>query len=174
MSVSRRRFLQNSALVAAAACAAPLRAWNDKPENKPGNKPLAESGVFPHAGSTHALSRQAFEGAVGSAFKVSPVSGNGNAVWMRLLSVTDLPPLRPVDTGAMAVPPPKSTSPTVTTAGFMLSFSGPGLHLKQATYAFEHQGLGKFALFIVPAGPGRDVYSALFNHLETTNTKPHH
>ncbi len=156
MSVSRRRFLRNSALIAAACSAAPLYAWS-------GNKPNIEGGIN-HSPTPHSSSRTVFEKLVGSSFKVSPTSGTGSPVWLRLVAVKDLPALVPVNTGIMAVPP-KPAHTTTTTIGFMLSFSGPGTRLSQGTYLFEHHSLGKFELLIVPGAPGFDSYTAVFNQL---------
>lgn len=157
MSVSRRQFLQGSAMAAAACTAAPLQAWNN-------NKPVID-GQANHMHGPHGLTRESFERFVGSSFQVSATTGKASTVWLRLLAVTDLPALEPVNTAIMAVPPPKSTSAPIVTTGFMLAFSGPGTRLRQGTYTFEHAGLGKFALLIVPAGPGLDTYTAVFNEL---------
>jgi len=51
---------------------------------------------------------------------------------------------------------------------FSLVFEGPGdLSLRQGRYAFEHETIGAFELFIVPIGPnpetGRLRYEAVFN-----------
>jgi hypothetical protein len=164
MSVSRRRFLQSSTLAAAACAAAPLQAWNNKP---------SLDGATNHLPGLNGLSRQSFERVVGSSFKVSATTGNANTVWLRLLAVEDLPALQPVNTAIMAVPP-KPTTSAVSTTGFMLSFSGPGTRLPQGTYAFEHAGLGKFALLIVPGGPGLGTYTAVFNLLVGTTAPVHH
>ena len=151
--------------MAAAACtAAPLHAWNN-------NKPALD-GTINHVRGPHGVSRQDFERIVGSSFKVSPTTGNAGTVWLRLLAVNDLPTLEPVNTGIMAVPPPATSA--VSTTGFMLSFSGPGTRLRQGTYAFEHAGLGKFALLIVPGGPGLGTYTAVFNLLVGTTAPVHH
>ena len=94
----------------------------------------------------------------------SKLTGKGNSVWLRLLAVEDLPVLSPPNLGAMAVQPPKSTQ--VTTTGFMLSFLGTMVdQLPQDTYSFEHPGLGKFWLLIVPSAPGGQTYGAVINKL---------
>jgi hypothetical protein len=165
MSVSRRRFLQGSAMAAAACTAAPLHAWN--------NKKPALDGEINHIRGPHGVSRQDFERIVGSSFKVSPTTGNAGTVWLRLLAVDDLPDLEPVNTGIMSVPP-KTAISSVSTTGFMLRFTGPGTRLPQGTYAFEHAGLGKFALLIVPGGPGLGTYTAVFNLLSGTTAPVHH
>ena len=159
MTVSRRRFLRNSAFTVAACTVQPLYAWT-------GNKPPVDGSAFTHTPSAHVVSRQAWERLVGSDFEVTPASGKGTPVWLRLLAVDDLPPVEPVNTGIMAVKP-KAATTVVSTTGFMLSFSGgsAGAPLSQGSYLFEHESLGKFELFIVPGGPGLDTYTAVFNRL---------
>ena len=51
---------------------------------------------------------------------------------------------------------------------FSVIFGGPDNRLlPQGMYAFEHEGLGRFELFIVPVGrkPGVFQYQAVFNRL---------
>ena len=51
---------------------------------------------------------------------------------------------------------------------FSLLFHGPAdSFLGQGTYAFEHEGMGAFELFIVPVGqaPGIFHYQAIFNRV---------
>jgi len=158
MSVNRRLFLQQSALAAAACAASPLFAWGER-------RPDVDGGANPAHGFTHrpAVSRQSFEGLIGASFKVSPRSGNGSTVWLRLHAVEDPPPLAPVNPASFAVLPPKATAPVITTTGYVLTFSGPGTSLPQETYIFENDRLGKFPLFVVPGGPG--LYIAVFNLL---------
>src|SRR5215472_13583328 len=117
MSFSRRRFLWQGP-IAALFCAGPLRAWSAN-RNNPGNS-LSQGRI---TGKVSNLSRQLFEDAVGSSFKVT-VAGDTQPVWLQLAAVQDLPALVPVNVGSMAVPPPQSSSPAVTTTGFMLSFTG--------------------------------------------------
>jgi uncharacterized protein DUF6916 len=161
MPFSRRKFLQQGTL-AALVCAGPWRAWSAN-RNGSGN-----SGSQAHiTGKVSGLSRRFFEGAVGSNFKVSTTVGSTQPAWLLLAAVHDLPALAPVNTGAMAVPPPKPSSPPVTTEGFMLSFTGgPSTGLAQGTYLFEHDGLGQFQLFIVPEGRSPEAYTAVFNQVE--------
>jgi len=161
MPVNRRRFLQQSAFAAAACAASPLFAWERR-------RPDLDGG--PDGGPDHghdfahplAVSRQAFEGLIGASFQVSPRSGNGSPVWLRLQAVEDPPALVPVSLGSFAVLP-KVIAPVITTSGYILTFSGPGTSLSQKTYIFENERLGKFPLFIVPLGP--DLYIAVFNLL---------
>jgi Domain of unknown function (DUF6916) len=162
MPFSRRKFLQQGTL-AALVCAGPWRAWSAN-RNNPGNSTQGHI-----TGKVSSLSRQLFEGAVGSNFKVLPTVESTQPVWLQLAAVQDLPTLAPVNTGAMAVPPPRSSSPPVTTEGFMLSFTGgPSTGLAQGTYLFDREGLGQFQLFIVPEGRSPEAYTAVFNQVETT------
>jgi len=51
---------------------------------------------------------------------------------------------------------------------FSVIFDGPDSRfLPQGMYVFEHEGLGRFELFIVPVGrkPGSFQYQAVFNRL---------
>lgn len=151
MPVSRRRFLQNSALAALGCAAGPIFAG--KAQSKPSTADPATSMIA-------APGRLQFESAIGASFEVS--SDNVQPVWLRLLSVNDLPTLTPVNTASMAVPPPKHS--TKTTTGFLLNFSGgPAENLAQGTYTFQNSTLGKFSLFIVPDGPQQ--YMAVFNYV---------
>ena len=159
MTVSRRSVLRQGFVAAVACVAGPLQAWSANKKNS--NNDSARKGT---GADSQPLSREAFNKAVGSGFKVSPTSGNGNTVWLRLLSVQDLPALVPVDTAAMDVPP-RSTS-SVTTSGFMLHFLGTlPKPLPQDTYTFEHPKLGTFPLFIVPEGANGE-YIAVINLLK--------
>src|SRR5215471_1493608 len=152
MTVSRRSLLQQGMVAALASLAGPLQAWSAQ-KNKSNNNSAENTGD---------PDRDAFTKAVGSAFKVSPTSGKGNAVWLRLLAVEDLPELVPVDPDTMDVPPTSTTS--IETSGFMLKFLGTlDKPLTQDTYSFEHPDMGRFFLFIVPAG--EQTYTATFNRL---------
>lgn len=60
----------------------------------------------------------------------------------------------------------KSASSARKPEGFSLTFQGPGDRLlQQRTYAFEHEKIGRFVLFIVPLGRegGAFQYQAIFN-----------
>src|SRR5215467_1109305 len=160
MAVSRRNLLRNSILAAMAFTAGPFRAWGAK--NNSGQN-SGQNNVS-NAGWEH-LDRLGFNQAVGSGFKVTPTSGTGNSVWLRLLSVEDLPALVPVNPGSMAVRP-MQTSPDLQLSGFMLTFLGTlPKPLPQGTYDFEHPGLGKFSLLIVPGGQGAQTYTAVIAKL---------
>src|SRR5215467_5548294 len=164
MPVNRRRFLQDSALAAAAFAATPFLSWaQQRPENA-----SSEFGIIPRGGHSSAfhmkVDRQSFQDLVGASFKVSPRTGDGSPVWLRLSAVDDPPALAPVNTAGMAVPPKHPSSPVPTTTGYMVSFSGPGTSLAQDTYIFQNERLGTFELFIVPGANGS--YTAVFNLLD--------
>jgi hypothetical protein len=156
MSVSRRRFLQNTALVAIGYTATPLFAGS-------GHGKTSESGN--NGTQTAMLSapqRQIFANAVGSSFQVSG-DGISQSVWLQLQAVNDPPVLAPVNTATMDVPPPRNLK-NRNTNGFVLTLSGgPVAGLQQGTYTFQSSSLGTFSMFIVPAGP--QLYIAIFNHL---------
>ena len=157
MPVNRRRFLQNSVFAAAACAASPLFAWGRRRPDLDGGPDAGHAFTHPLA-----VSRQSFEGLIGASFQVSPHSGSGSPVWLRLQAVEDPPALVPVNPASFAVMP-KTTAPVITTTGYLLTFSGPGTSLSQNTYLFDNDRLGKFPLFIVPGGPG--LYTAVFNLL---------
>jgi hypothetical protein len=161
MSVSRRRLLQHSMVAAVACVAGPLYAWTGKKNNPTSNSSPNQA----ENAALQPLDRAAFTHAVGSGFRVTPTTGKSSPVWLRLLAVTDLPALVPVNTASMDVPP-KHISAPVQTKGFMLSFLGTlPKPLPQGTYIFEHAGMGKFSLLIVPDGPGQETYTAVINRL---------
>lgn len=179
MKVSRRIFMRSSVLSAAACLASPFRALagqralpgdRNLPQRNGGSIPVPHASL-PHgespnqkfAGLDH-LTHDVFAQAVGSAFKVSTVSGQGEVFWLTLLSVKELEAPAPPNPASMAVPPPAAISNAAETLAFSLSFSGgPAQGVGQDTYFFEHSELGQFALLIVPAGP--EQYVAVVNRL---------
>jgi hypothetical protein len=161
MSVSRRSVLWNSVLAALAFAASPLRSWSRTPNSGPNPKPGNITG-----GSLQHLDRPAFTREIGTSFKVSPTSGKGDSVWLRLIKIEELPALVPVNSASMAVPPPKKTSAEVHTVGYMLIFLGTmAEQLRQDTYTFSHAGLGTFTLLLVPGPKGDQTYTAVINRL---------
>ena len=179
MKVSRRIFMRGSVLSAAACLAYPFRALagqralpgdRNLPQRNGGSTPVSQ-GSLPHiespeqkfAGLDH-LTQDAFAQAVGSAFKVSTVSGKNEVFWLTLLSVQDMQAPLPPNPASMAVPPPAAISNAAQTSAFSLNFSGgPAQGVGQDTYFFAHPELGQFALLIVPAGP--EQYVAVVNRL---------
>jgi hypothetical protein len=113
---------------------------------------------------TATITRDSFQSVLGSAFKVSSTSGKGQPFWLRLLSVRDIEAAVPADPASMAVPPPPAALHPLRTEMFSLGFSGgPVRNLEQETFFFQHEELGQFALFIVPAAPQQ--YTAVVNRL---------
>jgi hypothetical protein len=166
MAVSRRIFLRHSAVAAAVCAALPIQGWssshNPSPRTVKNKSAQTKLAVSQHdADALQALTRAHFADAIGTGFKVSLPGHETDAQWLRLISVNDLPRLAPENPGLMAVAP-KSTAPVQTSTGFTLSFNGTAPKpLPQDTYVFEHDRLGRFALLIVPAGPGQQSYSAV-------------
>jgi len=67
---------------------------------------------------------------------------------------------------AEARPAPEAGPATAPATSFSLIFHGPDrLLLPQAIRTLEREGVGRFALFLVPIGrrPGRFEYQAVFN-----------
>ena len=116
-----------------------------------------------HATALTILTATAFSGAVGTNFKVFTAAGQ-LPVWVTLLAVKDLPALAPVNAASFAVPN-KRTGFAPASSGFVLLFGGSS-PVPQGTHLFEHQDLGRFALFTVPAGNGQQIYTAVVNRLD--------
>jgi hypothetical protein len=171
LAFSRRLLLRHGFLAAAAACiSSPVWALG---QNRPigGNEDVADLQKTPssksgswqdHAAALDNLGRNAFTGAVGSNFKVI-LSDNALPVWVTLLAVQDLPKIAPANVASFAVQS-KAPSFTPSSNGFVLVFGGSS-ELPQGTYLFEHDALGRFAMFTVPAGNGQQLYSAVVNRL---------
>lgn len=173
MSFSRRMFLRHGVFAAAAACASsPLLALgNRRPiggneEAGPMQKsPSSKSGNWQdHASALDNLDRTAFAGAVGTNFKVFLSADNSSPVWVTLLAVQDLPKITPANVASFAVMN-KASSFTPTSSGFVLVFAGSST-VPQSTNLFEHDALGRFALFTVPEGNGQQLYTAVVNRLD--------
>jgi hypothetical protein len=172
MAVSRRIFLRHTALVAAACVTVPAHGWGSTKGLFSQNAPVKGKHLpTPNVSKSDsdalaALTREHFSSAIGSGFKVSQTANDPQEQWLRLISVHDLPELAPVNLGLMAVAP-KGSAQSIPTSGFMVSFTGASsTALAQGTYLFEHDRLGHFALFIVPAGSGEQSYSAVINRIE--------
>lgn len=162
MAVSRRNLLQHSIFAAVAFAFGPFRAWSATTDNSPPDQ--GQSTIT--GGSLTDLDRTAFTGAVGSSFQVSPASGQGDSVWLQLMTVSDLPEITPPDPGSMAVQPPTATSPVPVTSGFMVSFLGTiSPPLSQDTYTLVNGGLGTFSLLLVPEPDGQ-TYDAVINRVQ--------
>jgi Domain of unknown function (DUF6916) len=173
VAFSRRLFLRHGFLAAAAACVSSplLAAGGGRPIG--GNEeagplrrgPSSNSGSWQnHASALDYLGRDAFAGAVGTNFKVFLTAGSTAPVWVTLLAVDDLPKITPANTGSFAVAN-KAASFTPSSSGFVLVFGGSS-ELPQETHLFEHDSLGRFALFTVPQGNGQQLYTAVINRLD--------
>ena len=173
MAFSRRIFLRHGVLAAAACAANPFSAMAFGARRAPigGSEeadPHKTSGAGSdnwqdHAAALDHLDRTAFSSAVGTNFKVFTATGQ-LPVWVTLLAVEDLPALAPVNPASFAVPN-KGTGFAPASSGFVLLFGGSS-GVPQDTHLFEHQDLGRFALFTVPAGNGRQIYTAVVNRLD--------
>jgi hypothetical protein len=173
LTVSRRFFLRHGFLAAAACAGSPLLAFGGRrligggEQGEPTNIPLIPSPKSDnwrdHTAAMDHLGRNDFSGAVGSDFKVFTTGGK-LPVWVKLLAVEDLPTSDPANPASFAVPR-KGNGFAPSSTGFLLLFGGSSL-LSQDTHLFEHQHLGRFALFTVPEGNGRQVYTAVVNRLD--------
>jgi hypothetical protein len=101
------------------------------------------------------ISLAAFSAHVGTGFKL--VQNSGATVSLKLVEAKLTPPLRSLAHGAEDARNEK----------FSLLFTGPKEPAQaQDTYFFEHAGIGRFAMFIVPVRFGdsnRAWYQAIFN-----------
>jgi hypothetical protein len=159
-------------VLAAAACASnPLMAFGARRtpiagDEEGGTQRTPETGSDDwqdHAAALDHLDRNAFSGAVGTNFKVFTGAGQ-LPVWVTLLAVENLPALTPVNPASFAVPN-KRNGFAPTSSGFVLLFGGSS-PVPHDTHLFEHQDLGRFALFTVPAGNGSQVHTAVVNRLD--------
>src|SRR5579859_1190040 len=170
VAVSRRIFLQQGVLAAAACATTPLLALGsqrptggDRARELPSHRSSGSSNWQDHASAFDHLGRSNFTNTIGTDFKVT-VPGSTQPVWVTLLAVEDLPALPAVNPASFAVASKQSSS-APTTSGFVLRFGG-STPLSQGTYLFQHDALGLFALFAVPQGNGRQVYNAIVNRLD--------
>lgn len=157
MSLSRRRFVRAATLSLLAGAAAPfltaqsLSAAQDT--FSPGNLTILGG-----------LSKSDFDSLIGERFTVS--SGHRKLDSLRLISVNETKP-----TPAYGETPGSTArltkTPRQTVTGFTLRFAGSAAPLPQDTYTVENGNLGRFALFLVPSGPGApaNTYTATFSYL---------
>jgi hypothetical protein len=171
LAFSRRIFLRHGVLAAVACASNPFMAFGARrapiagnEEGGPQRTPETGSDNWQdHTSALDHLDRNAFSGAVGTNFKVFIAAGQSPA-WVTLLAVEDLPALTPVNPASFAVPN-KRTGFAPTSSGFVLLFGGSS-PVPQDTHLFEHQDLGRFALFTVPGGNGQQIYTAVVNRLD--------
>lgn len=114
-----------------------------------------------HASALQGITREQFAGLIGTSFKIVFPAGTEAPVWVTLASVDDLPALPAVNPASLAVSN-RQSSVVPATNGFSLTFTSTA-ELTQGPYLFEHETLGKFALFAVPSGPV--AYTAVVNRL---------
>lgn len=173
MAFSRRMFLRHGVLAAAACASNPFSAMAFGGRRTPiggseegGSQKTLAAGSDnwqDHAAALDLLGRNAFSGAVGSSFKV--FAGEGQLpVWVTLLAVEDLPVIAPVNPASFAVMNKRSGF-APTSSGFVLLFGGSS-PVPHETHLFEHQDLGRFALFTAPQGNGSQIYTAVVNRLD--------
>src|SRR5438105_329108 len=142
MSTSRRRFIK-AGMLAALFAASPLRSvFGQGWKEHDGNPGPAEPQNDPLSTYTKAT----FKYYLNSVFQLQTVAG---VVEVTLKQIDDLP----------AAPNGEC---------FSLLFRGGSKALKQDTYVMVHSALGKFGLFLVPAGTddnGAQAYLATINRL---------
>jgi len=168
VAVSRRIFLQQGVLAAAACATTPLLALgskhpigrDDQTRELP-NHSSGSSSWQDHSSAFDHLVRSQFANAVGTDFKVI-VEGSAQPTWVTLTAVEDLPAPATASPGSFAVPRQSAQGPG--TDGFMLSFwsSSP---LPQGSHLFQHSAIGSFALFTVPGGTNQQVFFAVVNRI---------
>jgi hypothetical protein len=177
LAFSRRIFLRHGVLAAVACASNPFSAMALSERRIPigsseevGRHKSSRAGSDnwqDHAAALDHLGRAAFSGAVGTNFKVFTATGQ-LPVWVTLLAVEDLPAIVPVNPASFAVPN-KATGFAPASSGFVLLFGGSS-PVPEETHLFEHQDLGRFALFTVPAGNGNQIYTAVVNRLHAAVT----
>jgi hypothetical protein len=116
---------------------------------------IEQLGVAPAWLAAPALARSAFAGHVGDVFRIRGESAGVAA--LQLFKVRDLRSAQAQAARGRSLDPERS---------FSLLFRGPpDRALDQATYDFEHDRMGRFALFIAPMRPEQDAryYEAIFN-----------
>lgn len=162
MDVTRRHFLALGQWLAVAA-ALPSKIFGASLLTSFGKAGKAKLSSF---------TMQTFLPLVNSGFPVDTGSATRN--WLTLLSVEDTTQTPATNLPPMDVPPPPQAPPPKLDS-FALHFLGTGNTLAQGTYEVEHPALGRFPLFIVPSatGSGRETYTAIFNHILTSQTLPH-
>ena len=172
MAFSRRLFLRHGVMAAAACVSSPLLALNERRAiggeeegDRLLSRPSSLSGNWEdHAGALDHLERNAFSGAVGTSFKVYLTPG-ASPVWVTLQAVEDLPRITAANPASFAVAN-KTSSIAPATNGYVLVFGGSSA-LPQGTSLFEHETLGRFALFTVPDGNGQQLYTGVVNRLDS-------
>jgi hypothetical protein len=113
----------------------------------------------------NAIQYTSFARQAGTLFHVLDESGVG--VFLRLIEVKPFLPVSQVADASAA---------DARNERFSLLFSGPlNRLLSQGSYVFEHLGIGRFEMFIVPIGPDTSnprYYEAVFNRPVGDATMP--
>jgi len=169
VAVSRRIFLRQGVLTAAACATTPLLALGSKRPTGGDNPrelsshPSSGSGSWQeHAAALDHLGRAQFTSAIGTNFKVL-VEGSAQPVWVTLAAVEDLPALVPVNPASLAVAN-KQSALAPASSGFLLFFWSSAV-LPQGSHLFQHDAMGSFALFTVPGRGGQQLSCAVVNRL---------
>ena len=162
MPVSRRKFLQQGAILAACTAAIPVEAVAQDRSARLSSA----SGQANRPDVLEHLSLRSFAAVTGSSFKV--YQDPADPMYLTLLTAEDMStPNERVSSANMAVAPPRQKV-TMANNAFRLHFVGPSSRVvKQDTFTFEHSTLGTFDLFIVPSGDGQPSYSAIINRMPT-------
>jgi hypothetical protein len=153
MAVSRRTFLVAGQTLLAAA-ALPMKFLGAAGATELGRSSAAGMATWTKA---------TFQPLVNSSFAVN--SGPVANAWLTLLSVRDMNASTMTKTSPITLGRTSPQAAATSTDTFALRFYGTGEALPQGTYDLEHPTLGKFSLFIVPAGPS--AYTAIISHLES-------
>src|ERR1700682_3226153 len=157
MPISRRQLVGTETLaVLSAGC--PLKAAA-KALSRPG---LSSETVSPTPDSARArslLSQEAFSSCVGSEFRIA--GQDGGRIRAKLIEVHDWRPHLTIQSkglGSKAKVPKECFS--------VVFLAPPRTQLTQNTYKVDHSKLGKFSLFLVPAGRSGQgtYYEAVFKH----------
>jgi hypothetical protein len=151
MIVSRRNFLVTGQTLLAAAVL-PRKFFGA----------VASSGFGSSEGANlDAFTKDTFLPLVNSTFAVG--SDSTTKAYFTLLSVEDMNSETPMPDASVTVPPIQANTAPPMIDTFVLHFYATGDTLEQGTYELEHDTLGRFPLFVVPAGPS--LYTAVISHL---------
>lgn len=160
MSVTRRQFLETASITALVSVLGPSAlAQRGRDGNEDTFSPDRMT-IF------NGVSPQTFKSLIGEAFTAT-LDGKafGSLTLIEVSSPDSAKKGQPVAGSRLVgnVPKPSQQS----TINFKLRFQGESVPLKQNTYTLAHPALGKFPLFIVPAGPESKppTYTAIFNQL---------
>lgn len=160
MKIPRRKFLK-AGVLATAFASIPLKTGTSVGQSKKLKPPADYFPIPPDIQNDpfQYYTKATFAPYVGSTFAVR--LSRSQVRYLQLRKVEDMCPA--------------SANTSVTTLGecFSLLFLGPrNAYLQQNTYKFEHAALGKFQLFIVPAGrhptsKNQEYYKAIINRRQT-------